>query len=113
MFGPVLSVIRVDSYDEAIALVNSNPYANGVWIFTRDGGAARQFEFDVSLRASAHQRYLPLASRSCVSACQRSAKTPIFAPIAGAGRRKRPLTLSGRSRRLTRMSSNFRVHDVT
>jgi malonate-semialdehyde dehydrogenase (acetylating)/methylmalonate-semialdehyde dehydrogenase len=47
IFGPVLSVARVDTYDEALALVNDNPYGNGCALFTRDGGAARQFEFDV------------------------------------------------------------------
>jgi malonate-semialdehyde dehydrogenase (acetylating) / methylmalonate-semialdehyde dehydrogenase len=49
IFGPVLSVVRVGSYDEAVALVNANPYANGVAIFTRDGGAARRFEADVQV----------------------------------------------------------------
>jgi len=47
IFGPVLSVVRAESYDEALALVNDNPYGNGVALFTRDGGAARQFQFDV------------------------------------------------------------------
>jgi malonate-semialdehyde dehydrogenase (acetylating)/methylmalonate-semialdehyde dehydrogenase len=47
IFGPVLSVVRVDTYDEAVALVNSNPYGNGTAIFTRDGGAARRFQYDV------------------------------------------------------------------
>jgi malonate-semialdehyde dehydrogenase (acetylating) / methylmalonate-semialdehyde dehydrogenase len=47
IFGPVLSVLRVDTYDEAVRLVNENPYGNGVAIFTRDGGAARRFQFDV------------------------------------------------------------------
>jgi malonate-semialdehyde dehydrogenase (acetylating) / methylmalonate-semialdehyde dehydrogenase len=47
IFGPVLSVVRVSSYDDALQLVNENPYGNGVAIFTRDGGAARQFQFDV------------------------------------------------------------------
>src|SRR5919204_136797 len=46
IFGPVLSVLRVDTYDDAVRLVNENPYGNGVAIFTRDGGAARQFQFD-------------------------------------------------------------------
>jgi malonate-semialdehyde dehydrogenase (acetylating)/methylmalonate-semialdehyde dehydrogenase len=46
MFGPVLTVIRVDTYEEAVRLVNDNPYGNGTAIFTRDGGAARQFQFD-------------------------------------------------------------------
>jgi malonate-semialdehyde dehydrogenase (acetylating)/methylmalonate-semialdehyde dehydrogenase len=49
IFGPVLSVVRVDSYDDALDLVNSNPYGNGTAIFTRDGGAARQFQFDVEV----------------------------------------------------------------
>jgi malonate-semialdehyde dehydrogenase (acetylating)/methylmalonate-semialdehyde dehydrogenase len=47
IFGPVLSVVRVPSYDDALQLVNGNPYGNGVAIFTRDGGAARRFQFDV------------------------------------------------------------------
>ncbi|MEY9953092.1 CoA-acylating methylmalonate-semialdehyde dehydrogenase [Leifsonia sp. EB34] len=49
IFGPVLSVVRVDTFDEAVALINANPYGNGVALFTRDGGAARQFEFDVEV----------------------------------------------------------------
>jgi malonate-semialdehyde dehydrogenase (acetylating) / methylmalonate-semialdehyde dehydrogenase len=49
IFGPVLGVTRVDSYDEAVRLVNENPYGNGVAIFTRDGGVARQFQFDVNV----------------------------------------------------------------
>ncbi|AEV83357.1 methylmalonate-semialdehyde dehydrogenase [Actinoplanes sp. SE50] len=47
IFGPVLSVVRVDTYAEAVRLVNENEYGNGVAIFTRDGGAARRFQFDV------------------------------------------------------------------
>ncbi len=46
IFGPVLSVVRVDTYDEAIKLVNENPWGNGTAIFTRDGGVARQFQFE-------------------------------------------------------------------
>jgi malonate-semialdehyde dehydrogenase (acetylating)/methylmalonate-semialdehyde dehydrogenase len=49
IFGPVLSVVRVDTYDEAIRLVNDNQYGNGVAIFTRDGGAARKFQFEVQV----------------------------------------------------------------
>jgi malonate-semialdehyde dehydrogenase (acetylating)/methylmalonate-semialdehyde dehydrogenase len=49
IFGPVLGVTRVDTYDEAVRLVNENPYGNGVAIFTRDGGAARRFQFDVNV----------------------------------------------------------------
>jgi malonate-semialdehyde dehydrogenase (acetylating)/methylmalonate-semialdehyde dehydrogenase len=48
IFGPVLSVVRADTYAEAVALVNENPYGNGTAIFTRDGGAARRFQFDVA-----------------------------------------------------------------
>jgi malonate-semialdehyde dehydrogenase (acetylating)/methylmalonate-semialdehyde dehydrogenase len=47
IFGPVLGVTRVDTYEEAVKLVNENPYGNGTAIFTRDGGVARQFQFDV------------------------------------------------------------------
>jgi NAD-dependent aldehyde dehydrogenases len=49
IFGPVLSVVRVDTYDEALALINAHPFANGTAIFTRDGGAARRFQFDVQV----------------------------------------------------------------
>jgi malonate-semialdehyde dehydrogenase (acetylating)/methylmalonate-semialdehyde dehydrogenase len=49
IFGPVLGVTRVDTYDEAVQLINDNQYGNGTAIFTRDGGAARQFEFDVQV----------------------------------------------------------------
>ena len=49
IFGPVLSVLRVKTLDEAIALVNSNPYANGTAIFTESGGAARRFENEVQV----------------------------------------------------------------
>ena len=48
IFGPVLSVVRAETYDEALGLVNDNPYGNGVALFTRDGGVARQFQFDVT-----------------------------------------------------------------
>ena len=47
IFGPVRSVTRVETYDRAVDLVNRNPYGNGVALFTRDGGAARQFTFEV------------------------------------------------------------------
>lgn len=49
IFGPVLSVVRVGSYAEAVALVNANAYGNGTAIFTRDGGTARQYEFDIEV----------------------------------------------------------------
>lgn len=49
IFGPVLGVVRVNTYEEGVALINANQYANGTAIFTRDGGAARQFQFDVEV----------------------------------------------------------------
>ena len=49
IFGPVLSVLRVPSYDAALELVNSNPYGNGTAIFTNDGGAARRFQNEVEV----------------------------------------------------------------
>ncbi|MBU2664615.1 CoA-acylating methylmalonate-semialdehyde dehydrogenase [Actinoplanes bogorensis] len=48
IFGPVLAVVRAETYAEAVALINDNEYGNGTAIFTRDGGAARQFQFDVN-----------------------------------------------------------------
>lgn len=47
IFGPVLAVVRVDSYREALTLVNDHEYGNGAVIYTRSGAAARQFSFDV------------------------------------------------------------------
>ncbi len=49
IFGPVLCVVRVDSYDEALQLVNDNPYGNGTAIFTNDGGAARAYQRDCTV----------------------------------------------------------------
>lgn len=49
IFGPVLSVLRVASYDEAVELINAMPYGNGTAIFTRDGGAARAFCADIEV----------------------------------------------------------------
>jgi len=49
IFGPVLSVVRVPTYDDAVALVNANDYGNGTAVFTNDGGAARRFETDVQV----------------------------------------------------------------
>jgi malonate-semialdehyde dehydrogenase (acetylating)/methylmalonate-semialdehyde dehydrogenase len=49
IFGPVLSVVRVRSYDEGLALINSNQYGNGTAIFTNDGGAARRFQNEVEV----------------------------------------------------------------
>jgi malonate-semialdehyde dehydrogenase (acetylating)/methylmalonate-semialdehyde dehydrogenase len=49
IFGPVLSVVRVPSYDAAVELVNASPYGNGTALFTDDGGAARRFQQDVEV----------------------------------------------------------------
>jgi malonate-semialdehyde dehydrogenase (acetylating)/methylmalonate-semialdehyde dehydrogenase len=49
IFGPVLSVVRVPSYEEGLELINANPYGNGTAIFTNDGGAARKFENEVQV----------------------------------------------------------------
>ena len=49
IFGPVLGVMRVSGFEEGIDIINANQYANGTAIFTRDGGAARQFQFDVQV----------------------------------------------------------------
>jgi len=49
IFGPVLSVVRVEGYDDAMALINANPYGNGTAIFTNDGGAARRFQNEVEV----------------------------------------------------------------
>lgn len=49
IFGPVLGVTRVDTYQEAVDLVNQSPFGNGTAIFTRDGGAAREFQYDVEV----------------------------------------------------------------
>ena len=49
IFGPVLSILRVDTYEEAIDLINANPYGNGTAIFTNDGGAARRFQNEVEV----------------------------------------------------------------
>ncbi len=49
IFGPVLSVVRISSYAEGLRLINENPFGNGTAIFTQNGGAARQFQFDVEV----------------------------------------------------------------
>jgi malonate-semialdehyde dehydrogenase (acetylating) / methylmalonate-semialdehyde dehydrogenase len=49
IFGPVLSIVRVPTYEDALDLVNTNPYGNGTAIFTNDGGAARRFQHEVEV----------------------------------------------------------------
>ncbi|WP_328721603.1 CoA-acylating methylmalonate-semialdehyde dehydrogenase [Streptomyces sp. NBC_00247] len=47
IFGPVLVVLRADTYEEGVALMNASPYGNGTAIFTRDGGVARRFQLEI------------------------------------------------------------------
>jgi malonate-semialdehyde dehydrogenase (acetylating)/methylmalonate-semialdehyde dehydrogenase len=49
IFGPVLEIVRVPTYADAVQIIEDNPYANGTAIYTRDGGAARQFQFDINV----------------------------------------------------------------
>jgi malonate-semialdehyde dehydrogenase (acetylating)/methylmalonate-semialdehyde dehydrogenase len=49
IFGPVLSVVRVETYEEGLALINGSPYGNGTAIFTNDGGAARRFQREATV----------------------------------------------------------------
>jgi malonate-semialdehyde dehydrogenase (acetylating)/methylmalonate-semialdehyde dehydrogenase len=49
IFGPVLSVVRADTYEQAVDLINGNPYGNGTAIFTNDGGAARRFQNEIEV----------------------------------------------------------------
>jgi malonate-semialdehyde dehydrogenase (acetylating)/methylmalonate-semialdehyde dehydrogenase len=49
IFGPVLSVVRVDGYEEGVGVINESPYGNGTAIFTNDGGAARRFQREVTV----------------------------------------------------------------
>jgi malonate-semialdehyde dehydrogenase (acetylating) / methylmalonate-semialdehyde dehydrogenase len=49
IFGPVLSIVRVASYEEGLEVINSSPYGNGTAIFTNDGGAARRFQNEVQV----------------------------------------------------------------
>lgn len=49
IFGPVLGIVRVDSLDEAVQLINAHEFGNGTAIFTRDGGVARRFQFEVEI----------------------------------------------------------------
>ncbi len=49
IFGPVLSTVRMEHYEEAIELINANPYGNGTAVFTNDGGAARKFQQEIQV----------------------------------------------------------------
>nr|WP_286346681.1 CoA-acylating methylmalonate-semialdehyde dehydrogenase [Frondihabitans sucicola] len=49
IFGPVLSIVRVDTYEEGVALINSGAFGNGTAIFTNDGGAARRFQNEIEV----------------------------------------------------------------
>ena len=62
IFGPVLSVVRVESFDAALALVNASPYGNGAAIFTDDGRAARRFQREVETLAQLSHPNIVMAS---------------------------------------------------
>jgi malonate-semialdehyde dehydrogenase (acetylating)/methylmalonate-semialdehyde dehydrogenase len=49
IFGPVLTVMRVRGYEDGVQAINANPFGNGTAIFTRDGGVARQFQYEVNV----------------------------------------------------------------
>jgi len=49
IFGPVLSIVRVDSYEEGVSLINTGAFGNGTAIFTNDGGAARRFQYEIEV----------------------------------------------------------------
>ncbi len=49
IFGPVLSTVRIEHFEEAIQLINENPYGNGTAVFTNDGGAARKFQNEIQV----------------------------------------------------------------
>ncbi|WAM19720.1 CoA-acylating methylmalonate-semialdehyde dehydrogenase (plasmid) [Rhodococcus sp. JS3073] len=65
IFGPVLSVIRVESYDEALELVNSSQFGNGTAIFTNDGGAARRFQNEVEVGMVGINVPIPVPTAYC------------------------------------------------
>jgi malonate-semialdehyde dehydrogenase (acetylating)/methylmalonate-semialdehyde dehydrogenase len=75
IFGPALGITRADTYQEAVALVNENPFGNGAAIFTRDGGAARQFQLDVQAGWSASTSRSLSRSRTTPSAAGRTASS--------------------------------------
>jgi acyl-CoA reductase-like NAD-dependent aldehyde dehydrogenase len=96
IFGPVLSVVRVATYDDAVALINDNRYANGTAVFTRDGKTARQFEFDIEVGMVGVNVPIP-----CRSARSRSAagRTRSSATRTCTGRRRSTSTRAARSSR--------------
>jgi len=51
VFGPVLAIVHADTYEEALKIVNAQPFGNGSAIFTNDGGVARRFTLDVEAPA--------------------------------------------------------------
>ena len=90
IFGPVLGVVRVPTLDDALALVNANPYGNGTAIFTRDGGSARRFEREVQVGMVGVNVPIPVPRRRTPSAGGRppsSATPPSTAPRASGSTR--------------------------
>ncbi len=71
IFGPVLSVVRVASYEEGVAIINASPYGNGTAIFTNDGGAARRFQQEVQVGMIGINVPIPVPSATTPSAAGR------------------------------------------
>ena len=65
IFGPVLVVLRADTIEEAIALVNANPYGNGTAIFTNSGGAARRFQEEIQVGMVGVNVPIPVSAWAC------------------------------------------------
>lgn len=78
IFGPVLSVVRVNSYEEGLKLINDHPYGNGSAIFTRDGDAARQFTHEVKAGMVGVNIPIPIPM---AFHCFGGWKTSIFGPL--------------------------------
>ena len=110
IFGPVLTVMRVKTYDEAVELVNDNPYGNGTAIFTRDGGAARQFQFEVERRDGRDQRADPGPGR--VLQLRRLEEQPVRRP-AHVRPRGRPVLHAGQDRHLALAGSGHLARSIS
>ena len=121
IFGPVLSVVRVDTYSDAVRLVNENEFGNGMAIFTRDGGAARQFEFDVDAGMVGVNVPIPVPVGTFSSAAGRTpcSATPTCTGRTAsgstrgarwsppAGRTRPPRSSTSGSRRSTKLDTRF------
>ena len=115
IFGPVLSVVRAETYEDAIELVNANPYGNGVALFTRDGGVARQFQFDVNVGMVGINVPIPVPVAYYSFG---GWKASLFGDPPSTGRRgststpaRRSSRVAGRTRRRARSTSGSRKPD--